>query len=176
MSPCHIKWFILYSSYLIDWVTWSISHGKNTSCESVLLLLSIECISIVMITFPFSQHYLYLQNWKFFVVKDSAYCLYKSSRPEIHLFDNGLKLISIRPTYTEYLIIWISKLKFLNQWTFMVINSLDKSQIHPVEVKLQDYHDDKSSEICTRNLRMTPRTTSFQVIPHETELFHWRQE
>ena len=36
---------------------WSISHRKNTSCESVLLLLSIECISIVMITFPFSQHY-----------------------------------------------------------------------------------------------------------------------
>ena len=70
---------------------WSISHRKNTSCESVLLLLSIECISIVMITFPFSQHYLYLQNWKFFVVKDSAYCLYKSSRPEMHLFDNGLK-------------------------------------------------------------------------------------
>ena len=66
-----------------------------------LLLLSIECISIVMITFPFSQNYLYLQNWKFFVVQDSTYCLYKSSRPEMHLFDNGRNDFEILSRWTK---------------------------------------------------------------------------
>ena len=55
-------------------------------------------------------------------------------------------------------------------------NSLDKPQIQPVEVKLQDNHDDKSSEYCTNDAQPPPRTTSFQVIPHEKELFHWRQQ
>ena len=96
----HIIWTILYGSYLIDriisryhmvHIICDIWHVKKTSCESVLLLLSIECISIVMITFPFSQNYLYLQNWEFFVVKDSIYCLYNSSRPKMHLFDNRCK-------------------------------------------------------------------------------------
>ena len=45
------------------------------------------------------------------------------------------------------------------------LNSLDKPQIHSVEVKLQDYHDDKSSEICTRNLRMTPRPPQNDLVP-----------
>ena len=107
-------------------MVWPIPYGPNYMVCIIweehivwisLLLLSIECISIIMITFPFSQNYLYLQNWKFFVVQDSTYCLYKSSRPEMHLFDNGRKTYFSLPYFNSKYCIQNNDFEIHSRWT-----------------------------------------------------------